>query len=177
MVRISWCSHLSSTKYQPGKALHLSGLSVLSRRAVRWAPVSSRSYVPSEWNSSCYNAVLSVVSAHLLLPVTLLLSILYSSSGSRSSLVKVTQMEEWGFKPGSAGFYSWCYFLLATQICDHLDNSLKREHRVGRKLESQPLRKEGRKEWLCPGCAAGRGGQRGCSPCLASPGQRELVSS
>lgn len=84
-------------------------------------------------------------------------------------------MEELGFRPGSAGFCSWFCFLLAIQVCDHLDCGSKREQRVGGKLECHPLRKEGRKGGCC---AAGRArGQRRCNPCVASPGQRELGSS
>lgn len=80
-------------------------------------------------------------------------------------------MEERRFKPGSD------VFLSATQVCGYLDSGLKGEHRVSRKLVSHPLTKEGRKGWLCPGCAPGRGGgQRGCHLCVASSEQRVLVS-
>lgn len=84
-------------------------------------------------------------------------------------------MQELGFNPGSAGFFSWYYFLLATQVCHHLDHGLKREHRVGRKPESHSLRKTGRKTG---GCTADRGGgQRRCNPYVGSSGQRQLGSS
>lgn len=82
-------------------------------------------------------------------------------------------MEGWRFKPGSYGDY----FLSATLVCSYLDSGLKGKHRVSRKLASHPLKKEGRAECLCPGCAPGRGGgQRGCSLCVASSEQRVLVS-
>lgn len=51
-------------------------------------------------------------------------------------------MEERRVKPGSDVFCNGYCFLLATQVCDHLDSGLKREHRVSRKLESHLLKRK-----------------------------------
>lgn len=88
-------------------------------------------------------------------------------------MFKVTQSGERRFQPWSEVFCNGYYFLSAARVCGYPDSGLKREHGVSRKLASHPLEKEGRKGWLCPGCAPGRGG---CNLCVASSEQRVLVS-